>query len=167
MRSWTAALIFSLAGTAAGTAQDNVINIQCEKTTINAPLTTPLIVPKAWAKFEEVEVVVLTGKDPARVVGQLTAPGITTESIKAKDGFVRRDLHVVLKTPCVGLDVHFKETKPQLVRFGWLEKKDDHADLVQTYSGKFVPFLRYMDRPYDPSSSRNARENLQGISSSL
>ena len=162
MKRWIATLLLGLAVTSVGLGQDNVITIQCvtqgNKAFVNTPLTIPLSVPKAWANFNEVAVDVVTGKDPANTVGQLTAPGITTESIKpAKDGLVRRDLHVVLNTPCLELIVHFKETKPQLVRFAWFEKKGEYAELVQTYSGKKVPFLRYMDRPYD-ASSNEARE---------
>jgi Methane oxygenase PmoA len=155
MHRWLVALAVGFAVTNFARAQDNLIRIQCEKTSVNSPLTIPLSVPMAWAKFEEIEVEALTGKEAARVVGQLTAPGIMTESIKAKDGLVRRDLHVVLKAPCKELIAHFKETKPQLVRFGWLGKKDEYAELVQTYSGKYVPFLRYVDRPYDASSSES------------
>jgi hypothetical protein len=133
-----------------------------ENVLLNSPLTIPLSVPKEWAKFKEVSVTVATGKDAANTVGQLTAPGITTESIKAKDGLERRDLHVVLSTPCMELIVHFEEAKPQIVRFAWFEKKGEYAELVQTYSGKMVPFLRYMDRPYDPSSNE-AREKTYKV----
>ncbi len=161
MKRWFAAFVLGLAVTNAGLAQDNVIKIEVtpnKQAFANTPLTIPLSVPEAWAKFHEVKVDVITGKDPAIIVGQLTAPGITTESIKpTKEGLVRRDLHVVLNTPCLDLIVHFKETKPQLVRFAWFEKKGEYAELVQTYSGKSVPYLRYMDRPYD-ASSPSARE---------
>jgi hypothetical protein len=153
MNRWFAALALGLAVTNAGLAQDNAIKIDVTKPHLNAPLTIPLSVPEAWAKLDEVAVEVVTGRDLTTTVGQLTAPGITTESIKAKDGMVRRDLHVVLTTPCQGLIVHFKETKPQVERFAWTEKKGEYAELVQTYSGKLVPFLRYMDRPYDASSA--------------
>ena len=158
MNRWFAALVLGLALTNIGLAQDNVIKIDVTNPRQNEPLTIPLSVPKAWAKLDEVVVDVITGRDVAPTVGQLTAPGITTESIKpAKEGLVRRDLHVVLTTPCLGLAVHMNETKPQVVRFGWFEKKGEYAELAQTYSGKLVPFLRYMDRPYDASSAE-ARE---------
>ena len=74
---------------------------------------------------------------------------------------MRRDLHVVLNTPCLDLIVHFKETKPELVRFTWFDKPGEYAELVQTYSGKAVPFLRYMDRPYDPSSAESREKTYK------
>ncbi len=161
MNRWFAALVLGLAVMNAGLGQENAIRIQCEKPAVNAPLTIPLSVPKAWAKFDEVAVDVVTGKGQATLVGQLTAPGITTEAIKAKDGLVRRDLHVVLNTPCQELIVHFKQTKPQLVRFGWSEKPKEYAELARTYSGESIPVLRYVDRPYDPSSSESREKTYK------
>ena len=54
-----------------------------------------------------------------------------------------------------------KEAKPQVIRFAWFEKKGEFAELVQTYSGKQVPFLRYMDRPYDPSSTESREKSYK------
>ena len=161
MKRWIAAFVLGLAVTDAGLAQDNVMKIEVtmdKQDHLNAPLTIPLSVPKAWAEFDEVAVDVVTGRDLAKTFGQLTAPGITTESIKpSKDGLVRRDLHVVLTTKCQGLVVHFEKTEPQVARFTWSEKKGDYAELILTRSGTVTRYLRYMNRPYDTSSSE-ARE---------
>jgi len=154
MKSWFAPLLLVLAAANIGLAQDNVMKISLPQTYRNAPLTFPLSVPKAWANFTEVTVDVVTGRDVVTTVGQLTAPGITTESIKpTKDGLVRRDLHVVIDTPCLELVVHFKETKPQVTRFAWTEKKGEYQELILTRSGTVTPFLRYMNRPYDTTSA--------------
>ena len=87
--------------------------------------------------------------------GQLTAPGITTESIKAEAGKVRRDLHVILPKGAQKswtLQVTFKMVEPQVTRFAWKEKKGEYAELILTRLGTFTPCLRYMDRPFDASS---------------
>jgi Methane oxygenase PmoA len=165
MNRWFAALLLGLAVTNASLAQDNVLKIAVttdKHAYENVPLCIPLSVPKAWSKFDEVAVDIVTGKDPGKAVGQLTAPGITTEAIKpAKDGLVRRDLHLVL--PAIGSErawellVHFQKTEPQVTRFAWAEKKGEYAELMLTRSGSVTPYLRYMDRPYDTSSTA-ARE---------
>jgi hypothetical protein len=158
MKRWFAALLLGLAMTNAGMAQENVMKIAVTMDNENMPLCIPLSVPEAWAKFDEVAVDVITGRDAAKAVGQLTAPGITTESIKpAKAGLVRRDLHVVLNTRCLELIVHFQKVDPQVTRFAWTEKKGEYQELILTRSGSLTPYLRYMDRPYDTSSNA-ARE---------
>jgi hypothetical protein len=153
MKRWFAVLALGLAVTNVGLAQDDVLKIEVTDS-VHGPLTIPLSLPKEWAKFEEVDILVITGKDPGKAVGQLTAPGIVTESIKpAKEGLVRRDLHVVLTTKCLGLVVHFKKTDMQVTRFAWTEKKGEYQELILTRSGTFTPYLRYMNRPYDVSSA--------------
>jgi hypothetical protein len=53
-------------------------------------LVIPLSVPKRFAHLDYVEI-----RDDPGFIGQLTAPSIMTESIRpAKDGLVRRDLHI-------------------------------------------------------------------------
>ncbi len=120
----------------------------------NAPLIVPLSLPADWAKFQEVEVDVITGRDVVKVVGQLTAPSITTESMPpSKDSLTRRDLHVVMPdAPALELAVHFKKTEPQGTRFAWVDKKDEYQELILTRSGTTTPYLRYMNRPYDSST---------------
>ena len=142
-------------------AQDNVMRISVTpKPGVHAgmPLTIPLSVPKEWAKLTEVEIQTSAAK--ATLVGQLTEPGIPTESIKpTTDGLVRRDLHVILADEAAhDLVVHFKPVKQQEVtRFLWTEKKGEHEELSLTRSGTITSILRYMNRPYDPSS-KEARD---------
>jgi hypothetical protein len=161
MKRWFAALALGLAITNLGRAQENIIKIDVEPMpagVATTPLCIPLSVPPAWAKYTEVAVDVITGRDMASAVGQLTAPGIITEAIKpSKQGLVRRDLHVVVSPPCRGLVVHFQPTKPQVTRFAWTDKKGEYDELSLTRSGTITPVLRYMDRPYD-NSSKDARE---------
>ena len=73
---------------------------------------------------------------------------------------MRRDLHVEKphhsgRKSWNSLSISRKRNRKldasQITR--WTEKKGEYAELVQTYSGKLVPFLRYMNRPYDASSA--------------
>jgi Methane oxygenase PmoA len=161
MRRWYAAMVLSLAMTNVALAQENTLKIEVtldKRDHVNAPLTIPLGVPKAWARFDEVKVEYTAGEEKGTLVGQLTEPGITTDSIKpAKEGLVRRDLHLLM--PSIGkarscqLLVHFEKVNPQVTRFAWTEKKGEYQELILTRSGTFTRFLRYMNRPYDASSA--------------
>ncbi|MSQ96310.1 MAG: hypothetical protein EXR98_17400 [Gemmataceae bacterium] len=167
MRRWLAAILVAFAASTSGFAQGNVVTITLDpgkNDYANAPLTIPLSVPKAWAAFTEVEVAMNVGRDvDMSTVGQLTAPSLVTESIKpAKEGLVRRDLHVVLPQNRAGLVVHFKEIKPQVTRFAWTEKKGEYQELILTRSGTFTPYLRYMNRPYDPET-KDARDKTYKV----
>jgi hypothetical protein len=160
MKRWVAVLVLGLTAAQIGRAQDNVlvVAISSEKHEYrNTPLRVPLSVPKEWANFDEVAVEIDNGDETTRGVGQLTPPGITTESIRpTKEGLVRRDLHVVLPQMAPAkfgrLRVRFEPTKQQVTRFAWQEKKGEYQELILTRSGTFVPYLRYMDLPYDTLS---------------
>ncbi len=159
---WFAVLMLAFAGANVASAQNTMtITVTPDKGDHGGPLCVPLSVPAAWAKFDEVAVDVITGRDAVKTVGQLTAPSITTEAIKAaKDGTVRRDLHVILTTRCLELVVHFTPIDPakqQVARFAWTGKKGEYDDLAYRLSGVEVPQLRYMNRPYD-ASSKEARD---------
>jgi hypothetical protein len=154
MKRWLAVLASALVLSNAIVAQDNSIKIDVANSAVNAPLTIPLSVSKEHSTLTEVAVDFITNRDVPQAVGQLTAPGIVTEAVKpAKDGLIRLDLHVVVTTPCMGLMVHLKPAKPQVIRFAWTEKKGEYAELILTRSGTFTPYLRYMNRPYDASSA--------------
>jgi hypothetical protein len=154
MKRWLAVLASALVLSNAIVAQDNSIKIDVANSAVNAPLTIPLSVSKEHSTLTEVAVDFITNRDVPQAVGQLTAPGIVTEAVKpAKDGLIRLDLHVVVTTPCMGLIVHLKPAKPQVIRFAWTEKKGEYAELILTRSGTFTPYLRYMNRPYDASSA--------------
>ena len=161
MKRLFAALVLTNAVSSVGLAQENVVQIevtQKQNVGTNMPLTIPLSVPAEWGKLPEVDVVLSVGPERNSVVvaGQLTAPGIATESIKpTKAGLVRRDLHVVMPDATVwSMLVHFKPPlKQQVTRFLWTEKKGEYQELILTRSGAFTPYLRYMNRPYDTSSA--------------
>jgi hypothetical protein len=170
MRRYLAALFFVLALTTAALAQDDVIRIEVKggkQGLENVPLTIPLSVPKEYADLTEPIVVISKDVNRKGAIGQLTSPGIMTDGVKpTKEGFVRRDLHVVLPVIAANdtreLVVHLKSLPKQMVNFGWIEKKGEYADLAEIWKKKgeiekVIPVLRYMDRPYD-NSSKDARE---------
>jgi hypothetical protein len=162
MKRWCA-IVLAVAIAPVAAAQDNVLKIELKgvkKEHVHSPVTIPLSIPAAWAKFDEVAVDFHHATDPrvTRGFGQVTAPSLTTESIKpAKDGSVRRDLHIITQPDVDMIFVHFKETQQQVVRFAWTEKKEEYQELKLTRSGTYTSFLRYMNRPYD-TSSKDARE---------
>ena len=160
MKRWFAVVLVCLAAANFVRAQQDALQIDVTtgNHVHNGPICVPLSIPQEWAKFDEVSILIITGKDPGKAVGQLTRPGIATESIKpAKKGLVRRDLHLVLPDMPDGklwtLVVYFEKTKQQVTRFAWTEKKDEYQELILTRSGSFTPYLRYMNRPYDNSSN--------------
>jgi hypothetical protein len=159
MKRLLAVLLCTLLAANVGWSQDNTMKIDLTgKVVGNGPLTIPLSLPKAWANRDEVLVEAVTEGNITKVAGQLTAPGIVTESIApAKDGTVRRDLHVVLNTKATALVVHFNRVEPQVVRYEWTNKKDEYDELILARSRIATPVLRYMNRPYD-TSSKEARE---------
>src|SRR5256885_1797821 len=115
MKRWIAALMLGLAATGAAAQDASLkIDITTDKQGHDGPLCVPLSLSFETAKLDEVAVDILTGRDAIRTVGQLTAPGITTESIKPAAGMVRRDLHVIVHAMPGGktwtLAVHLKKT---------------------------------------------------------
>jgi hypothetical protein len=160
MKRCFAAVLVCLAAANVGRAQQDALQIDVTtgKDGHNGPICVPLSIPQEWAKFDEASILIITGKDPGKAVGQLTKPGITTESIKpAKKGLVRRDLHLVLPDmpdeKLWTLVVSFNKTQQQVTRFAWTQKKDEYEELILTRSGTVTPYLRYMNRPYDVSSN--------------
>lgn len=124
--------------------------------TPQAPVVVPLSLPKEYENTTEVQVHVGGHNLP----GQLTAPGITTESIPASDSnHVRRDLHFIAPamkpgesataTLLLGLKVGDGG-------FRWKVVEGKHADLVLTKGPTAeVPVLRYMCEPFDDSTEAN------------
>jgi Methane oxygenase PmoA len=160
MKRWFAAIVLGLAVTNVASAQEDTVEVDVTtKIDIDStPLCIPLSVPKAWAKFSEVAVDIFLKTSSEKGVGQLTAPGIATESIKpTKEGMARRDLHIVLPPIERGLRriivIHFKEIEMQVPRFTWTEKKGEYQELSLTRGGTATPILRYMNRPYDASNA--------------
>ena len=78
MNRWFAVLL-GLAVANVGLAQENTIRIGVttgKHNYENVPICVPLSVPAEWAKLGEVEIGIITGKDPGKAIGQLTAPGL-------------------------------------------------------------------------------------------
>jgi hypothetical protein len=141
-------------------AQDTVvINVEGGKTDLrNVPLCVPLSVAPGQADFVYAQAAV----GGQHLQGQLTAPGIMTESIAPSvKGHVRRDLHVVLPAIKAGesLTLNVKllraNNAPDTTGFFWFEqKKDAQTDLLfDVLTGvKRRPVLRYMHAAYDDST---------------
>ncbi len=166
MRTWLAAIILGAALAPTAFAQGNTVTIEVQggkQAAADVALCVPLHVPIALKRFSEIAVLVdlHANAAPLPVVGQLTMSSLTTESLlPAKEGTVRRDLHVVLpKLPAnqvITLIAKFEDVKPQLERFAWRERA---LFRVLAHSGSDVdtPILRYMSRPFD-DSTKEARD---------
>jgi hypothetical protein len=121
------------------------------------PVCVPLSLPKTLAKVESAQ----CGEEKAAFLGQLTAPGITTEHIKPADkDSVRRDLHFILPSLKSGASMTIKATvstkEPGFEpHFAWHDTKGKHADLQFEFSGRpALPVMRYMYRAYDPAKGQ-------------
>ena len=159
MKRVLAAILTCLAVANAAPCQDETMNIKLTQVHRNAPLTIPLSLEPKLAKFNEVGIDIITGGDTIKTFGQMTKPGITTESIKPqKAGLVRRDLHIsVPDEPALELIVRFSSPAPHPDHFAWAKTEQNHIDLNFTTPGGNRPVLRYMNRRYDASSA-DARE---------
>jgi hypothetical protein len=117
----------------------------------NLPVCVPLSVAKDKDSAE------LECKDPAlKLKGQLSQPGIATESIPpSTDGLVRRDLHFIVPRLSAGQQLAFSCT----LRGGggagflWFEQNgDSYLSLSQEGTNIVPPVLRYMHAAYDNST---------------
>jgi hypothetical protein len=125
----------------------------------NVPICVPLSLPKATAAFTYAHI----AGGGLNLEGQLTAPGILTDSVTpAGNDLVRRDLHVVLPSLKAGetLTLSAKLLKennaPDTTGFLWLDTvKGEQTELYfDVLSGvKRRPVLRYMHAHYDNTSA--------------
>lgn len=122
----------------------------------NVPVCVPLSLSKEQAKDADAEVL-LQGQ---KLAGQLTAPGIVTESITAsKPGLVRRDLHFIVPAlkagESVALKVQTRLISPVLdpVTLVWRGGKT-FPELILSDPARDInrPILRYMNQAYDKST---------------
>ncbi len=167
MRTWLAAIILGAALAPTAFAQGHSVTIEVQgskQAAADVALCIPLNVPIALKRFNEIAVLVdlQANAAPLPVVGQLTMPSLTTESLlPAKDGMVRRDLHVVVpKLPAnqtITLIAKFENVNPQVDRFAWSDQRGLFRELAHSGSGVDTPILRYMKRPFD-DSSKEARD---------
>jgi Methane oxygenase PmoA len=87
--------------------------------------------------------------------GQLTVPGLLTNSLPGKEGMLRRDLHFIgpagedYRVKVYAEDFKIKAKKSN--DFAWQDKPGEYADL--TCNGKGV--LRYVYKAYDNSTAAN------------
>src|SRR5882724_2289301 len=127
----------------------------------DVPVCVPLSVAKGQAEFVYAHVFG-NGQDAE---GQLTAPGLATESIApSAKGLVRRDLHFVMRSIKKGESLTFtaklikENNAPDTTGFFWLDQqKGEATDLIfDVLSGvKRRPVLRYMHKAFDDSSKQN------------
>ena len=94
-----------------------------------------------------------------KILGQLTAPGLTTEQIKPDGKGVRRDLHFILTDKAAAgttLSLKFAPApiKRELVEFNFKDKKGEYEDFC--YGDR--PILRYMYKAYDDSNGDRAKD---------
>ncbi len=131
------------------------VTLQINKAiTAPTPVCMPLTLPAEMATWD----MVFAPAGKGNVWGQLTAPGLFTEHIKAtREKGVRRDLHLVLTekdnlAAGAAITLEFKLLRlPDIYipQFNWKDAKGQHADLM---FGK-APVLRYMYKAYDDSSA--------------
>ena len=123
----------------------------------NTPVSIPLQLPASFAKFTYAR---LSG-DGQNLVGQLTAPGITTERLaQPAKGKVRRDLHVVVSSLKKGATLTLTaklfefDFAPDPTGFVWSLFKDRLPELEFSKVAGIErrPVLRYMNAPFDDSS---------------
>ena len=130
-------------------AQEIAVNLKLDKE-ITGP--TPVCVPLTLSADQAKLSMVSSGK----ILGQLTAPGLTTEQIKPDSKVskgVRRDLHFILTDKAAaGTTLSLKFTPALLggerVEFNFKDKKGEYSDLC--FGDR--PILRYMYKAYDDST---------------
>ena len=118
------------------------------------PLSLPARVAQANEKYGNLATIRWGKKN---LIGQLTAPGLTTEHIKPKNkDMVRRDLHFMLPELAVGATkevecvIRTTESKEGVLRLQWT-RGGTSTPYLRGESGK-RPLLLYMGEPYDPST---------------
>jgi Family of unknown function (DUF6807) len=123
----------------------------------NTPVCIPLQLPASAGKFTYAR---LTGSGQ-NLQGQLTAPGIVTEqSAAARNGQVRRDLHLVVPSLNKGESLTLAaqlfefDNAPDPNGFVWSPFKDRPPELefVKLGGAERRPVLRYMNAAFDDST---------------
>ena len=126
---------------------------------------TPVCVPLTLSANQAKWTVVSSGK----ILGQLTAPGLTTEQIKPDGKGVRRDLHFILTDKAAAGTTLALKFAPQTAEAGMLktfnfkDKKGEYEDFC--YGDR--PILRYMYKAYDDSNTKDREKDVQDLPSRL
>ncbi len=120
---------------------------------------TPVCVPLTLSANQAKWTVVSSGK----ILGQLTAPGLTTEQIKPDGKGVRRDLHFILTDKAAAGTTLALKFAPQTAEAGMLktfnfkDKKGEYEDFC--YGDR--PILRYMYKAYDDSNTKDREKTYK------
>jgi hypothetical protein len=157
MRNPCIAAIVLLAWTGSLAAQDKSLSITVtagKNDLKHVPVCVPLSLSKEQAKDVDAEL----STQGQKLTGQLTAPGIITESIApSRRGLVRRDLHFILPALKAGETITLKvQTRlispvPDPVMLVWSEEVPELV-LSDPARGVNRPILRYMKQAYDKST---------------
>jgi hypothetical protein len=114
---------------------------------------TPVCVPLSLAKnlAELVELASLQQPDGNKIFGQLTPPGLLTESIEPAKGEIRRDLHFILPALKAGDSLTLKGSVGGLttkIIYYWHDTPGEFTEL--RFAGR--PVLRYVYHAFDDST---------------
>jgi hypothetical protein len=120
---------------------------------LQVPVRLALTLPAALADAASVVLQDAGGKP---IAGQLTAPGLISEPVAARNGEVRRDLHFILPRLKAGESMTLKatvstEASGKVAGFRWQDTPGDHLDL--RFGDR--PVLRYMYKALDDSTREN------------
>jgi hypothetical protein len=131
--------------------KDFTLTVTAGKTDRTSTLVcVPLSLPEKLAREQ---LALLRLPEGGALLGQLTAPGLLTESIKPAKDEVRRDLHLFLPPLKAGASLTLKgsiliDMKGPAERYSWHDTKGEFTEL--RYGDR--PVLRYMDAPFDDST---------------
>jgi hypothetical protein len=146
------------AARAAGT--ELAITIDAGKTDrVSTPVCVPLSLPDV--KFHGNRALIST-PEGKQIVGQVSAPGLLTESIKAVDGQRRLDLHFILPALKAGKSLTLKavigaDSAARDAGFSWHDTKGEFTEL--RFDGR--PVLRYVYRAFDDSTKEKREETFK------
>lgn len=157
MRNQCVTVVLFLAWTATLAAQEKTLSVTLtagKHDLKNVPVCVPLSLSMEQAKHADAEL----SSAGLKLAGQLTAPGIITESIPpSKSGLTRRDLHFIPPALKAGETVSLKvQTRlispvPDPVMLVW-GKEATELSLSDPASSINRPILHYMKQAYDKST---------------
>ena len=156
---WLAAAAFVLAAQPVWAQPIKIATLEIESSGgSNVPVCVQLSLPAEHAKLTDVQVRAEKGMIASVGPGQLTAPGLTTETIEpAAKGLVRRDLHFVVPEQAGTwriTAIHLNAPP----KFAWKDQKGEFAEL--SWSG--IPVMRYVYKAYD-NSTPEARDKTYKV----
>ncbi len=126
----------------------------------NEPVCVPISLPEQFAGFMHADVLLSAGKD-SYGIGQLTAPGLLSDS--TKDAKSNAELHFVLKELKAGsilvlkLQLDTKTRSASKTAFTWRDTPNQFSEL--RFGDR--PVLRYVDMPLDESTKEKREETFK------